>query len=439
MFALRERKPHAAERRVLGTSHVIYPSKGRRTKAHPSLEGYYSKYLPPLTQQSDPFNYPPSVLEANTQSVVESRERELEWSSKGLGSASNPQEYSKKKLDSILKAMGGHIRGALGQLEGEGLSSGPTASQDTPTTGHFDNLKKYRTEEEGGEGAVAMSEEEVEQRRKDEVAQLEGSIAKGQDRVGRLDEVLGSVLSNIKQIEALIAEEEGLTSPLEQEYRVKKRVMGLLGNAEENILQLQEIATTQQGRLTELAQEWEQYRMKLVEEHRALKHRLAHLSDDSQKKLDAIRAIRAQMKVLGEEVRAKDEKYRELSEAYSQLQRDITRSYYTDRILDIVRTVKKQKAEIERLVDDTMSVQKEIRSTSDTLNRSFSVIDEMIYQDATTKQNPTAKEAYKQVVGMNEQFKRLVKLVEEMGHTKNSILTLEQKIETVSLYHYHYT
>lgn len=48
-------------------------------------------------------------------------------------------------------------------------------------------------------------------------------------------------------------------------------------------------------------------------------------------------------------MRAKDEKYRELLETFNKLPKDITRSSYTNRILEIVKNVKKQKADIDKV------------------------------------------------------------------------------------------
>ena len=59
--------------------------------------------------------------------------------------------------------------------------------------------------------------------------------------------------------------------------------------------------------------------------------------------------MRAQMKQLEAEINAKDEEYKELLEIYRQLPKNINRSVYTKRILDIVKQVKKQKVDINKV------------------------------------------------------------------------------------------
>ncbi len=60
--------------------------------------------------------------------------------------------------------------------------------------------------------------------------------------------------------------------------------------------------------------------------------------------------MREEMKGLTEDIKAKEEHYRELLDQYSKANRDVTRSHYTDRIMDIVKNVQRQKAEIEKVL-----------------------------------------------------------------------------------------
>lgn len=65
--------------------------------------------------------------------------------------------------------------------------------------------------------------------------------------------------------------------------------------------------------------------------------------------MDHIRKIREEIKELADVLRSKDEKYRELLETFNKLPKDVTRASYTTRILEIVKNVKKQKADIDKV------------------------------------------------------------------------------------------
>lgn len=56
------------------------------------------------------------------------------------------------------------------------------------------------------------------------------------------------------------------------------------------------------------------------------------------------------MKELANEVHTKDDKYSELLEQFNALPKDLTRTYYTNRILEIVKNVKKQKVDINKVL-----------------------------------------------------------------------------------------
>ncbi len=62
-----------------------------------------------------------------------------------------------------------------------------------------------------------------------------------------------------------------------------------------------------------------------------------------------IKEMRARMKELIEEVTKKDERYKQLVEVFKQLPKD-NRANYTLRILEMVKNVKKQKVEINKVI-----------------------------------------------------------------------------------------
>lgn len=109
--------------------------------------------------------------------------------------------------------------------------------------------------------------------------------------------------------------------------------------------------------------------------------------------------MRVQMAEIDGEINKKEEEYRSLLDLYSQLPRNVNRSVYTKRILDIVKQVKKQKVDINKILIDTRALQKDISSNIEALNRVFSLATEVIFQDA--KKDAAAKQAYRDVVAIH--------------------------------------
>jgi len=295
----------------------------------------------------------------------------------------------------------------------------------------FSRKREYTTEEEKVDVGQVMklSEEEIQKKREEEIQQLQTSVSELKISKEDIEKEVNNLLNSIRQAEAALREEEAKTPALEKEYLQKKKSFDLLPNAEKNILQLQELSSESSNRLIDLANEWEKMKSPILQKYRELKATVKNKEDELRIKLEKIQEMRAQMKDLIADIRAKEEKYRELLEVYNKLPKDITRNYYTTRILEIVKNVKKQKVDINNVLTDTRFIQKEINSVTETLNRTFAVTEELIYQDAP--KDPTAKEAYKQLVQMNELFKKLTKMVESTGSARNTILNLEAKIDGI--------
>lgn len=56
------------------------------------------------------------------------------------------------------------------------------------------------------------------------------------------------------------------------------------------------------------------------------------------------------------------------------------RNAYTSRILEIVGNIRKQKTDIDKVLDDTRELQKEINNISGQLDRQFTVTDDLLFK-----------------------------------------------------------
>jgi hypothetical protein len=83
---------------------------------------------------------------------------------------------------------------------------------------------------------------------------------------------------------------------------------------------------------------------------------------------------------LEEEKRAKSAQIERLTAALRSRNRDTNRSVYTQRIFEIVTSIKKQCGEIDRVLEDTRKLQKSINMLEGKLDRSFTIADELIFR-----------------------------------------------------------
>ena len=274
------------------------------------------------------------------------------------------------------------------------------------------------------------SEEEVEERRKATLEKYDSQLEKMLEAINKIKQEMEGFINQFRQIEAEKLSETNKTEGLKEEFMVKKAVIDLLPDAANNILKLQEISQANAGKLMQLAQEWETHRTTIIEEYRQLRSKFGDRKKGAQEKLSKIKEMREQMEKLRTDMQNKDEKYRQLMETYKSMPKDKSRAMYTERILEIVKNVKKQKLEIDKILSDTKEMKKEISKIQDKLNRSFAVTDELIFKDA--KKDPIAKQAYKYLVDMNEKFNSLTELVSQTGNLRNESLDLEIKIDQIT-------
>ena len=78
-------------------------------------------------------------------------------------------------------------------------------------------------------------------------------------------------LTNQQQLLEMTATQEARNKELEDAYRVKKKTIDLLPNAEENIVTLEGVVDASSERLVKLATKWEEHRGPLIGEYRHLK------------------------------------------------------------------------------------------------------------------------------------------------------------------------
>ncbi len=84
----------------------------------------------------------------------------------------------------------------------------------------------------------------------------------------------------------------------------------------------------------------------------------------------------------------------QLQEEYKKADKSLNRYNYVTRIGEIIKTVKKQEVEIQRILADTLQVQREISSAEESLGRAYTLADEVIFRGAKSSKSVEAKDMY---------------------------------------------
>lgn len=83
---------------------------------------------------------------------------------------------------------------------------------------------------------------------------------------------------------------------------------------------------------------------------------------------------------IGSVISAKVAEHARLRIELEQFHKNISRNDYTSRILEIIANIRKQKTDIDRVLQDTRALQKEINNVSGQLDRQFTVTDDLLFQ-----------------------------------------------------------
>ncbi|XP_011311371.1 coiled-coil domain-containing protein 22 [Fopius arisanus] len=269
-----------------------------------------------------------------------------------------------------------------------------------------------------------------EERKMLEVEGLKADCEKMRIEVETMGNDLGKLEIQLSQLRTKRQEEERELEVREEQRRIKARTYDLLEDGDNNVVKLEGVIEAGRNKLIHLATQWEKHRAPLIKQYRDEREKHSAKTSTSQKKLDELRILRDKERELMEECHVKDQQYAQLMAEVQKLPKDVNRSAYTQRILEIINNVRKQRDEIDKVLGDTREIQKEINTLSGRLERSFTVVDELIFRDA--KGNEASRRAYKLLATLHSDCSELVKLVEETGTTLREIRDLEEQIDSES-------
>lgn len=405
----------------LHTDQLTIPShSGDLTVSVPKeLRRYWETHLPFVSSQ--PIKKRDSIaslFEYQQREIVSHQEWEADWNKNGLQSGLSKEEYRSKKKNRFRTKISEQVKTAYQRAARDETDlleqMMANAGKGYAISSRFSQQAKMAEE---APAAVAETEEELQKRRQQELQDLRDRLNELSTSIMDMEKAMQSYESNIKQLESKLSEAQSETKKLEDAYKMKKRAFDLLDDPDKNIAMLKSQIDASSKRMLELATQWETHRVPLIKSYRDLKDKRANRMAESMMKLEKIKEFRQTSKSLADEARARNELYKQLVEEYERLPKDVLRSQYTDRIMEIVKNVKKQNVEIDKVLQDTRQLQKEISMLVSTLGRTYAATDELVYREA--KSNDFSKKSYKLLVTVHETCDDLIKIVEETGQLRN--------------------
>ncbi|XP_003418024.1 coiled-coil domain-containing protein 22 isoform X1 [Loxodonta africana] len=436
----------SAPQNPLRASRLIMPELSSRGEPR-EFQG--SPLLPPApTQVPQPAQRAASLLECHAiqlcQQMVWDRPGDENWLRRA--SRPPPQEDTQVQRQRLQKYLAEHLRQSWGPLRvpsqaqdlGELLQAwGAGSRTGAPKGSHFTHSEKFAFHLEPEAQAAQVSdmlassqlpEQDTGAAQEQELESLQEQLEGMNHNIEEVEANMRTLGVSLVQVETECWQSELSTAEQEQALRLKSRAVELLPDGAANLSKLQLVVESSAQRVIHLAGQWEKHRVPLLAEYRHLRRLQDHRELESSRRLAEIQELHQSVRVAAEEARRKEEVYKQLVSELATLPRDVSRLAYTQRILEIVGNIRKQKEEITKILSDTKELQKEINSLSGKLDRTFAVTDELVFKDA--KKDDAVRKAYKYLAALHENCSQLIQTIEDTGTIMREVRDLEEQIET---------
>lgn len=274
---------------------------------------------------------------------------------------------------------------------------------------------------------AATSEEKLLQKREEQVSNLQSEIAGIRDKIELSTQGMEKASDQLKELVDKLAEEERLQEEKVGEHKMKKRIANLVPESESNIKRLKEALKNSEDKMARLKQQWEAHKQPLEEQLSQLNLEVNKKKVTKEEILGEMTELRDKMKAMVQDASRKESALAQLKNQFASMNKDINRAVYTKRIIDISAKVRKQKQEIDRVLVDTRTIQKEINTLSGKLERTFTVVEGTAYKEAGN--NERVRQVYRAVAAVHEGCGELVDIVRETGTVQREISELKEQVD----------
>ncbi|KAM4662767.1 coiled-coil domain-containing protein 22 [Discoglossus pictus] len=428
------------------TQALTLPSDPSIKSVPAETQEYWQRYLPSVNAQLPRVSsLAASLLEKNVSEISAVQEWEAEWKSQGLASRLSPEEYRSRKQQRLHKRIQDHFRQYSQRLSENHAASAQDHTRALNVDGGTDQNKgsrftrtqrfTYQQDPQALKEQMQRASEVLPKKDTQDADSEQQELASLQQQIDLIEQEIKGLRESTKLLQLAVTQVEGEESTMRQRceekenvVRVKKRAVELLPDADNNLAKLQALVDTSAVRMVNLVGQWETHRVRLLEDYRQMRRVHQEQEDESSRWMKDVKDLYEKIRGAADEAKRKEELYKQLVSEYESLPQEVSRAAYTQRILEIVSNIKKQKEEITKILSDTKDLQKEINNLTGKVDRTFVVTDELVFKDA--KKDEPVRKAYKYLAALHENCGQLIQTIEDTGTILREIRDLEEQIET---------
>lgn len=335
------------------------------------------------------------------------------------------EEFMTENLEPLIKES--EIRSSIG-IGSTNMLSTAAAVNMTQIQGSLvsDKLNESTSKKEDNEESLSSNQEVLKQREQ-QISDIQTSIVDILEKLQEFHQSTSTAKHSINELNEEIAQEQLQLTSVVEEHNNKQRTADLLPDAHHNIQKLQAALCDREKKMKTLLEQWEEH-------SQPLQYKLQHLHEQIQGKNNSAEGVKSSLVELKEKMRQmvldasrKDQQLSNFKEQYQNMNKDINRSSYTKRIIDISGKVRKQKQEIEQVLIDTRVIQKEINTLSGKLERTFAVLEGTSFKEAESCE--AARPVYRGVTSVHQGCGELLNIIRETGTVQREISDLREQVD----------
>lgn len=170
---------------------------------------------------------------------------------------------------------------------------------------------------------------------------------------------------------------------LKKDKKLKMQVAMLLDNPEESKEKLEQSLEIAMKKRENLNNKFESHKQPLEQQLASFSGTNAVKLQRAEEKIARIKEVKRLIKEIHEDIKNKTQAQQQLQTELSQMKRVTERSAYTSRIVDIIKSIKRQNNDINEILKDTKMLQKSINSVEGQLQRQFTVTEDLIWNNVS--------------------------------------------------------
>jgi hypothetical protein len=379
----------------------------------------------------------PSILEFSSQSRAET-ERDEDAQRLRFGGIERLEIIGPDGQPFDLRKRGG-LRGLIAEIFALALRGGFYSEQHVRKARRdlgvapIRESKVIETAEKVEEDAIDSLEGRLSARER-AIEDIQRSIDEATSVVSAVDDEIASCADRVKEAMEATEEKRALTADLESNYLLHKQALGIVISSErpveESEVELHKVLAAAKERMEQLQKEWEAAKAPLVQAIDAHAKAADEKRANAKIQLEEIEKWRSEGKETSTLLRAKEHEQRQLLEEYESAPKNVHRPSFVRRVNEIIKNIKKQEGEINKIVGDTRTVQREIQSAQELLERTYTVVEETLFREA--RSDDLCRQAYKHLHGMHSGFADLLVKVEATGAARRAQNDLQRKLTALS-------